>query len=313
MSRETFVPKTFNAKHAAIIAAARSILKDYAAQGFDLTLRQLYYQFVARQPLTEPFENSQRSYKLLGSIVGDARLAGELDWTFIVDRTRGVEVPPTWETPGDIIESAAASYRIDKWKDQPYHVEAWVEKDALVGVLAKTCGELQIPHLSCRGYTSLSELYACGKRLRFIALSTQKRIVILHLGDHDPSGIDMSRDIEERVRMFSGLDDERDLEVRRIALTMEQVEEQGPPPNPTKITDSRATSYIDKFGMECWELDALSPTYIDGLIRAHVQGLRDEDKWAARKKREATERGHLAAVSARWDDVPAALGLSEEE
>src|SRR5260221_13432982 len=86
-----------------IIARANSICREYAAQGYDLTLRQLYYQFVARGFIP----NTAESYNKLGNVVNRARLGGYLDWGYIVDRTRNLEHVAHWGDPSDIIRSAA--------------------------------------------------------------------------------------------------------------------------------------------------------------------------------------------------------------
>lgn len=114
-----------------IIRQANEICADYAAQGYDLTLRQLYYQFVSKALLP----NRQQSYKRLGDIINQARLAGLMDWNYITDRTRNLQSLGHWRTPGEIIRSAANSFALDKWSDQPIRVEVWVEKEALAGIV----------------------------------------------------------------------------------------------------------------------------------------------------------------------------------
>ena len=276
------------------INKANAIIAEYAAQGFELTLRQLYYQFVSRDFIA----NNMREYKNLGDIINDARLAGLVDWEAIVDRTRNLQKLAHWEAPSDIINACANQYRIDKWADQPYRVECWIEKDALVGVIEGVCNELDIPYFSCRGYTSQSEMWSAAMRLKAHRRGDQKPL-ILHLGDHDPSGKDMTRDITDRLSEFSG----GEIEVQRLALNMPQVEQYNPPPNPAKITDSRAEGYIAEFGTESWELDALEPAVIATLIRDATYAVRDADKWAAQVAEEETQRKQLGKVSKQWEDI----------
>ena len=253
-----------------IISKANAIIDEYERQGFDLTLRQLYYQFVSRDLIP----NRDTEYKRLGSIINDARLAGLIDWNAITDRTRNLRSLSHWRNPGDIIFSAARSYRIDKWAMQDYRVEVWIEKDALVGVIAGVCDDLDIPYFSCRGYTSQSEMWVAGQRLLKYIKDGQTPLV-LHFGDHDPSGKDMTRDIIDRLTLFSN----SAIELQRIALNMDQVEQYNPPPNPAKITDSRASAYIAEYGDESWELDALETTVIADLIRDAVGVVMDQDAW----------------------------------
>jgi hypothetical protein len=123
--------------------------------------------------------------------------------------------------------------------------------------------------------------------------------IILHFGDHDPSGIDMTRDIDDRLRMFMG-----GMEVRRLALNMDQVEQYQPPPNPAKLTDSRATGYIERFGDESWELDALDPTTLSALVRDEIQDrILDDDAWQEQVQIEDEHRANLTKVSDRYDEV----------
>lgn len=294
-----YEPKTFNVKSMEVIEKANEIIETYRAQGFDLTLRQLYYQFVSRDLIP----NQDKEYKRLVAVINDARLAGMVDWDAIVDRTRYVRENSHWADPSSIIDSAAYSYAIDKWQGQPYRVEVWIEKDALIGVIEGVCKELDCPFFSCRGYTSASEMWAAGRRLqRYLRLNQTP--VILHLGDHDPSGKDMTRDIQERLELFLRVDLGVDqVDVRRIALNMDQVDAYSPPPNPAKITDSRAQTYIAEFGNNSWELDALEPGVLVELIRTEVRSLRDNKLWNQQVRRERAERKSLEAVADRWGDV----------
>ncbi|MCC9154882.1 hypothetical protein LZP81_30920 [Streptomyces parvulus] len=303
MPREAYIERNFSPASRALIAKADEICRDYAAQGFDLTLRQLYYQFVARDLLP----NRQTEYKRLGNIVNDARLAGLLDWDYIVDRTRNLRALPHWANPQSVIRAAANGYRTERWARQPNRVEVWIEKDALVGVIAGACERNDVSYFSCRGYTSQSELWGAAQRMIQYQRRGQ-RAVIIHLGDHDPSGVDMTRDIRERMHLF-----EADVTVRRIALNMDQVLEYDPPPNPAKLTDSRATGYIREHGRSSWELDALEPTMLDRLIETEIEAWRDDDLWEQDTQAMWREQALLTAVAGRWADVASMVGRDGED
>jgi hypothetical protein len=300
MARELFVDKRFTEETLERIAQANGIIAEYARQGYSLTLRQLYYQFVARGLL----KNEQREYKRLGETVNAGRLAGLIDWNAIEDRTRNLSRPSAWDSPAKIIEAAAHSYAIDMWKEQDWYVEVWVEKEALMGVIERACQRYRVPFFACRGYTSQSEQYAAGKRFAN-KLAMGKRVRVIHLGDHDPSGLDMTRDNDTRLEMFTR--GEPGLEIRRVALNMDQVEKYDPPPNPAKMTDSRAEDYVLMHGESSWELDALDPSVIADLINDSVEELLDMDQW--RKDQKTQERGRtlLTKIAARWEDVKAML------
>jgi hypothetical protein len=309
-----------------VVRQANAICADYRQQGYDLTLRQLYYQFVARGFIP----NNDKSYNRLGSIVNRGRMAGLIDWDYIVDRTRNLQSVGHWGSPASIISATARSFALDKWETQPTRVEVWVEKEALAGVVGQIADQLDCAWFSCRGYVSQSELWAAGQRL-LSYIAKGQNVVVLHLGDHDPSGIDMTRDITDRLRNFTTQDwlnahaDDFEgtsvkvsqitasmrancggrgpLEVHRIALNMDQVQEYGPPPNPAKLTDSRVGSYLDEYGDESWELDALDPATLSALIEDEVLALRDEDLWADVVEEEERHTELLTLTSRRWADV----------
>ena len=285
-----YISRTFSSESLKTIATANRILEEYAAQGYDLTLRQLYYQFVARGLIA----NKNSEYKKLGAVISDARLAGEIDWDHITDRTRNLRSYSHWGSPREIVEACAKQFRFDKWAKQRNYVEVWVEKDALLGVVQVACQPLDVPYFSCRGYTSQSEMWSAAMRL-IRQLRAGKQVYVIHLGDHDPSGIDMSRDIRERIEMFLSrhLEGTRKFELNRIAMNMDQVERYSPPPNPAKITDSRAARYIKEYGDESWELDALEPSLLTALIQDSVSKLRDQELWDASVTAEDEARERL--------------------
>ena len=303
MPKITYIEKNFRPATLATIATANRIIEEYATQGFDLTLRQLYYQMVARGYI----ENSERSYKNFGNVIDDGRLAGLIDWDRIVDRTRNLRGNGHFRDPGHIMQAAANSYQIDKWARQPNRVEVWVEKDALVGVIEVVCRRLDVPYFACRGYTSQSEMWAAGQRLARWRRQRQTPI-ILYLGDHDPSGIDMTRDVTDRLQLFAG-----GITVDRLALNWDQVETYNPPPNPAKLTDSRAEAYIANFGLSSWELDALDPATLAALIETSVVALRDDRLWAEAVEQEEEGLRQLEAAADRWAEVADFLDAGDED
>jgi hypothetical protein len=279
MSCEFFTKVTFQAKTLAMIDQANAILAEYADQGFTLTLRQLFYQFVARMII----ENSVAEYGRLGRTMTDARRAGLVDWEYIEDRTRDLETFPSWDSPANIVREAAQQYREDLRLDQQYRPEVWIEKAALIGVIAPTCERWRVSHMAARGYPSHSELYLAGKRFRG-HLDEGFMPIVFYLGDHDPSGLDMTRSLREELSLYA----RNPIEVVRLGLNLDQVRELDLPPNPAKETDKRYAQYVSETGQtDSWELDALSPSYIDGLVNNAIRELVDLDAW-----HEALEREH---------------------
>jgi hypothetical protein len=283
-----------------MIDMCNKIIREYTAAGYILTLRQLYYQLVSRDIIP----NKQSEYKRVGSIVNDGRLAGLIDWDALEDRTRNVRSISHWSSPEAIIGAVADQYAIDKWDGQDVRPEVWIEKDALVGVIERICNELDISYFSCRGYTSQSEMWGAAQRFIQHARAGQATHVI-HLGDHDPSGIDMSRDIEGRIRMFMEYHGygSNYFDFTRIALNRDQIDKYNPPPNPAKSSDSRFQGYMDLHGDESWELDALEPQVLADLVRAQVDGIRDEVAYSEKQEQEYHEKTQLGKIKDNWEEV----------
>ncbi len=274
MGREMYQSKKFNAQSQRLIGVINTIVEDYQEQGYVLTVRQLYYQLVSKAVI----ENTVRSYKAIASLVNDARLAGEIDWDAIEDRTRAFIRRSHWSSGASIVQACVDSYHQDMWVGQPCRVLCIVEKEALAGVLERVCNELDVPLLAARGYPSGTVLREFTERDLLPARENEQEIVILHLGDHDPSGIDMTRDLIERIDLFSY---GADIKLERIALNMPQIEELQPPENPAKTTDARFEGYRRRFGESSWELDALTPDYLTKLVRRKVTTFIDLSAWDA--------------------------------
>jgi hypothetical protein len=293
MAKQVYTSQRFTSKSEALIDNMNAIVADYIGQGFRLTVRQLYYQLVARDVIP----NTERSYKNTTSLVNDARLAGLMDWDAIEDRTRAFVRRQRWNSGSEILRAAANSYHMDMWENQDYRPFVIIEKEALVGVLEPVCASLDVPVLAARGYPSASVLreFAVNDLLPVMGPQT---IVIIHLGDHDPSGIDMSRDLRDRIDLFT--ENEYNYEFVRVALNMEQIEERKPPPNPAKTTDSRFADYQRKFGEESWELDALPPSYLVDLVQSEVDKYRNSEAWAEREATVEAVKSKLERIAKRF-------------
>ena len=303
--KEFFKVHKFAPEAKALIRQCQDVVTRYQRMGLRLTLRQLYYQLVT----VNAIRNEEKQYKRLSSVLSDARLMGMIDWTAIEDRVRKPHMPTEFEDLEELVDAALSSYRLPRWADQPTYAELWVEKDALSGVLAPLAHEFHVPMMVNRGYSSQSAMYDAGKRYLQAAFGKdipyplledvltrgddpngaevmrgrgvhildkenlppcKKELYLFYLGDHDPSGEDMVRDIQERLAMYGC-----ELVVKKLALTMDQVEEHKPPPNPAKMSDPRASKYVDEHGATSWEVDALPPDALDSIIRVEFEAIID--------------------------------------
>jgi hypothetical protein len=292
MSREQYKEITFKAKTLAQIERINAIIDEYQSAGYTLTVRQLYYQLVARDIIP----NNERSYQQTTRTVNDARIAGLIDWDAIEDRTRSFIERSRWNRPQDLLDAAARQYHTDPWRTQDYRVFLIVEKEALVGVFENVCHQYDVPLLAARGYPSASVIREFARNE--IEDNDDKEIVILHFGDHDPSGIDMTRDLQERFRMFGW---GQPFTLKRMALNYDQIEELRPPPNPAKATDARFAAYRREYGPSSWELDALPPDTLSSLAGDEIASYIDDKAWAKWEKGLAADRRKMLKLAEQFE------------
>jgi hypothetical protein len=243
-----------------------TIIEEYHEQGYKLTLRQLYYQLVSRDIIP----NKTEEYAKLSTLLVKGRMAGIVDWDAIEDRIRVPKIPYYAANIAGAIADVTRQYRLDRMRDQDVYLEVWVEKDALSGVIRRTTEKYHIRLMVNRGYSSATAMHDAAERI----INSEKKAYILYLGDHDPSGMDMVRDIRSRLLEFGA-----DVEIIPVALTDEQIKTYNPPPNPAKITDPRSSAYIAKYGQYSWEVDALTPTVLNNLIEKEIRGLIDHRRY----------------------------------
>ena len=321
MAKIQYIEKRFNASTMEIIDIADGILAEYKDDDLDLTVRQLYYQFVAHDHFPESrkwvqvpntgkwkkdpkgTKNAEPNYKWFSSIISNARLAGLVDWGMIQDRTRNLKRNYHNIDPGDAVQDALNQFLLDKWDNQQYRPEIWIEKDALIGVIESICIELDVPYFACKGYNSQSEMWRGSMRL-LNHIENGQTPVIIYLGDHDPSGIDMTRDIDSRNTLFvSHHATNESIKINRIALTWDQIEEYNPPPNPSKESDPRGRGYVGKYGGSSWELDALEPRVMRDLIRETVDNYTDSHQLQKTMDLEEEYRDRLQRVADNWESI----------
>lgn len=278
------------------IEMANTIIDEYDMQGYTLTLRQLYYQFVGRGLL---IENTQRAYKNLGNLITKGRNNGLISWNAIEDGGRSVNgISNHEENDHEVVSGLEYMLSLDFWQRQDTYVEVWVEKEALKNVVSRACRPLKCAFMPTKGYLSASEAWRAGQRFQ-AARDAGKEVIMFHLGDHDPEGIDMTRDNQARLELYS----QGSVQVERLGLNMDQVREYNPPPNYAKPDSSRYQGYVDEYGEECWELDALEPKVIVDLITEAVEPCIDRDVWNQTLDEQYEKRHHLAKLSEHWDSI----------
>ena len=323
-------------KYEPIVKATNEILAQYDVR---LTVRQIYYRLVS--PPYQLFANLMKNYKQFDRVLTRAREKGDVNWRGIEDRARGtIGGDFGYDGVGDFLDN---SFDIDEdqytrkmWEDQSRYIEVWLEKDALAALVSNVARKYRVLTFPSRGYSSLTKIAeAICERFydRFFAL---KPVLVLHFTDHDPSGLDMTRDVEARVKDYFGrmINEEtlirlrRDhpelshdevyklyeekiedykrrlrnqrfielFEIKRMALTYDQVKEFDLAPNPTKMADARSPKYVAEYGDECWELDALPPDELERIVDEAVKDHIDEKAWNKTRREIENEKKAIAGA-----------------
>jgi hypothetical protein len=271
-----------------------SIIEEYVQQGYKLTLRQLYYQLVSRDIIP----NKQPEYAKLSNLLKKGRMAGVIDWDAIEDRIRVPKLPYYVFGIDDAIDDTINYYRLDRMEGQKKYIEVWVEKDALSNVLSRVTEQYHIRLIVSRGYNSVTAIYDAYKRIKRNLATDKESALILYLGDHDPSGLDMVRDVQDRISfMLKKLPEHmRNFKVKQIALTDAQIKKYNPPPNPAKMTDPRSQWYLEKYGDTSWEVDALKPDVLHKLLEKEIKKNIDFETFQNVLYREEMDKKKLESI-----------------
>ena len=265
-----------------------------------VTVRQLYYRLVAGGHIA----NNDKEYGRVQDLITKARYAGLIDWNAIEDRNREPLKAAEWQDGAHLLRSAVEDFRLNRWEMQPFYLELWVEKAALAGVLSPIAIDYHLTLMVNRGYGSASSMKESADRIRARSRASGKwtshhRPIILYIGDFDPSGEDMVRDVRERLLEFGC---PRELDVFKLALTKAQIEKYNPPPNPAKVTDSRAAKYIAEHGDESWEVDAIPPKELALLVRTSINAYVDKQAMTDAITREEIIKKRIRALAATFKE-----------
>lgn len=245
----------------AILRAVNEVLSESEAR---LTVRQIYYRLVS--PPYQLFPNIRKCYKRFDGILTRARETGEVDWTRIEDRARQelYDYPQTYSSASQFVDTmfsiSSGWYRRNPWIEQDKHIEVWVEKDALSTLFVEAVKKYRVMVVPSRGNSSFTKIMEAINRF-----PEDKEVVILHATDHDPAGLMMTKDLVKRFGEYGG-----NVEIKRIALTIEQVRQFGLASNPTKKADTNTPAYVAEYGDECWELDAVPYNELSKIVNGAV-------------------------------------------
>jgi len=253
-----------------IFEKVKEILEELKEQEVNVvTVRQIFYQLVSRNLI----KNNPSGYNYIQRLLVSARYRGELDWDNITDESSYVGIPTYFNDINHLIRSASNSYKLNRWKEQENYVEVWCEKMALSSVVNPIIKKWQLISFIPGGRVSASDIYKAVERLRAI----NKKCVILYIGDHDPSGLNIVlTDLPKRFKEFN-----IDVKIKHIALTMEQIKKYNLPTDQiSKQKDTNRKWFIEHTGSDkCWELDALKPNILKNVIEKNILKYLDKNKY----------------------------------
>ena len=271
----------------------RAAVVEIAGEYDRMSVRQLYYQLVARGVI----DKTEAAYKRVCDVSAQMRLDGSLDYRTIVDGHRSRRVVFAHDGIGSALESAQLLYRRNYWISQPVHVEVWCEKDALTGVIQPVCERYGVTYVATRGFPSITLRYESARAI----VDTGKPARIFYFGDHDASGQQISANLPAELRQHGA-----DVTVERVALDPWQVNLYRLPTRPGKRSDSRHAAFAAEFGDASVELDALSPSKLVDLVETAVLSEIDPVEWARAVAVEELEKETLASIVA----LPFATGTT---
>jgi len=323
-----------------VVEAVNEIIKEYDMR---LTVRQLYYRLVS--PPYQLFANTRNCYAGFDKILTRARENNDVDWRKIEDRARSTlgvicrlvgskihvisgmsDFEYCWPSSDEFLnamleelQNCHKDFTMPMWENQPNYIEVWVEKDALASLFSTAARGYRVVTFPSRGYSSFTKIMEAIEERFMERVKKGQHIIVLHFTDHDPSGLDMTQDLINRLSEYFkhalvnlAEEDEATFDritashrkssifgVYRCALTHDQVKQFGLASNPTKIADPRSKDYVAEFGDQCWELDALPPDELQKIILRSIIQFTDLKLWAKRGMEVDAERTKLKEKLAR--------------
>jgi hypothetical protein len=263
-------------------------MRGIAEAACPITGRGVGYKLFTRSLIASMSTNDMRSvYRLL-------RLAREqriIPWNWIVDETRAIKRVSTWADPAEYARVVARSYRRDFWDQQPHRVQLWSEKGTVRGVLAPVLDHYAVGFLPVHGFGSATVAHDAA------ADDDGRDLVVLYVGDFDPSGLYMSEvDLPARFARYGG----DHIKIKRIALTARQVGRLPSFPASDKSKDPRYRWFVANHGHNCWELDAMDPGDLRHCVEQEIQKLIEPVAWDRCEVINTAEQESMRSILANW-------------
>jgi hypothetical protein len=277
----------------ALIADVQEILRDQADY-LPLTARQVFYRLVG----VYGYPKDENAYERLCNALGRARRAGIIPFENLRDDGAVILEAEHYEDPDAFygyVRRLGASYERDKLARQPVDMRVYCEAAGMMQQLARTCEPYSVPVYSCSGFDSLTAKHGLARHCARTFIYRGKPTVILHLGDHDPSGVSIYESMKEDVLAFvagdlSHVRPEAVVSFERVALRPHHIDHYQLTTYPPKATDLRS----GRWSGETCQLEALPPDTLAGVLNDAVTWHLDHDVLIEDREAEAQERRQIA-------------------
>jgi hypothetical protein len=255
------------------------------------SVRAVCYQLFVRRLIPSMARTHTNRISFL---LARAREDGHVPWEWIVDETRRPERASVWADPLSFAKAVQRSYRRDRWRQQHQQVEVWSEKGTVRGTLGPVLDELAVTFRVLHGHSSATVLNDVAEETQGL----DPPLKVFYVGDHDPSGMDMSeRDLPTRLQEYGAR-----VDLERVAVTLADTLGGTVPGFSVwdKTRDTRLRWYVARFGQQCWELDAVNPNVLRDKVRDAIELLIDRDEWDRCEAVERAESQSLEEVMGAW-------------
>ena len=266
----------------------KAVLDEYRDH-LPLTIRQIFYRLVG----SRGYDKTERAYARLCDVLGRARRAGMIPFGAIRDDGTILRTPQAWDSADEMVAAAIAAaenFRLDRQRGQPARLIICVEAAGMVPQIERIADPYGIPVHSSGGFDSLTAKHALAR-----LLARWRCAWVLHVGDHDPSGVHVFSSLTEDVTaMAERLNMSAEIEFARLAVTPDQAVAMNLPSAPPKPTDRRA------FAGETWQVEAIPPDALAEIVEQAILTRRDpaatDALLAKESKIRATLISRLAAL-----------------
>lgn len=255
------------------------------AEDWPQSVRHVFYRMTDPR-LAAPVPKTEDGYRRVQRRCLELRRGGVIPYGWIVDATRRGHFTPTYGSGGEFVAAMASAYRGTLWTADLPLVEVWAESRSIAATLESECRRLAVALYPSGGFASDTLVHEAAED---IDRRDHDRAVVLYVGDFDPAGVLIDRDIEDKLRGHLTTP----LEFRRLAINREQIAAFDLPTKPRKATDRRRPDIA-----ETVEAEAMPAATLRGIVAGAVESYLPTGALAATKAAEESERRYLKTLGA---------------